>query len=72
MISLFLGIILIAFTVFSVLPMCPLNWGVQVLAFLKGAIPVACAFVALVCLFIGIADIKDKFEARKEELESEK
>ena len=28
------------------------------------------AFIGLVCLFIGAADIKDKKEARREELEA--
>ena len=45
MISIILGIIFIAFTVFSVLPMCPLAWGPEVIAFLKGSIPVFAAFI---------------------------
>ena len=67
------GIIFIAFTFFSVLPMFPLNWGADVIAFLKGSLPVLAAFVGLICLFIGAADIKDKKEAKKEaQKESEK
>lgn len=72
MISIILGIIFIAFTVFAVLPMCPLNWGADVISFLKGCLPVFAAFVGLICLFIGAADIKDKKEAKKEEEESKK
>jgi len=72
MVSIILGIIFIAFTVFSILPACPLNWGADVIAFLKGSLPVFAAFVGLICLFIGAADIKDKKEAKKEsEKESE-
>ena len=67
MISVILGIILIAFTVFSVMPSLPLNWGADVIAFLKGCAPVSAAFLGLICLFIGAADIKDKNEAKKEE-----
>ncbi|MCR5187439.1 MAG: hypothetical protein K6C97_00785 [Treponema sp.] len=67
MVAIILGIIFIAFTVFSVLPMCPLNWGPEVIAFLKGSIPVLAALVGLICLFIGAADIKDKKEAKKED-----
>ncbi len=67
MISIILGIIFIAFTVFAVLPMCPLNWGPEVIAFLKGGAPVLAAFIGLICLFIGAADIKDKKEAKKED-----
>ena len=67
MISIILGIIFIAFTVFAVLPVCPLNWGVDVINFLKGFAPVLSAFIGLICLFIGAADIKDKKEAKKED-----
>ena len=67
MISIILGILFIAFTVFAVLPACPLNWGPEVIAFLKGGAPVLAAFVGLICLFIGAADIKDKKEAKKED-----
>lgn len=67
MISVILGIIFIAFTVFSILPMLPLSWGPEVISFLKGSIPVLAAFIGLICLFVGAADIKDKKEAKKEE-----
>ena len=67
MISIILGLIFIAFTVFSVLPMGPLAWGSDVVNFLKGSIPVLAAFVGLICLFIGAADIKDNKEAKKED-----
>ena len=70
MVSIIIGIILIAFTVFSVLPSCPLAWGPEVIAFLKGMAPVLAAVVGLVLLFIGAADIKDKKEAKKEEKEA--
>lgn len=72
MVSIILGILFIAFTVFSVLPSCPLNWGADVISFLKGSTPVFAAFIGLVCLFIGAADIKDKNEAKKEAAEEEK
>jgi hypothetical protein len=67
MLSIILGILFISFTVFSVIPFFPLNWGADVIAFLKGATPVLAAFIGLICLFIGAADIKDKNEAKKEE-----
>ena len=67
MISIILGILFIAFTVFAVLHMCPLNWGADVIAFLKGGAPVFAALIGLICLFIGAADIKDKKEAKKED-----
>ncbi|MCH5291505.1 MAG: hypothetical protein J1D88_07125 [Treponema sp.] len=67
MVALIVGIILIAFCVFACLPL-GLAWGAYIIAFLKGCAPVLSAFVGLVAIFIGIADIKDKNEAKKEEL----
>ena len=70
MIALFLGIVFIAFTVFSVLPSMPLAWGDEVIYVLKGAVPLLAAFAGLIAILIGLADIKDKSEAKKEELEA--
>ena len=72
MIALILGILFIAFTVFSVLPSMPLNWGENVIYFLKGSLPVFSAFIGLIAILIGFADIKDKSEAKKEEREAAK
>jgi len=71
MISIIIGIVFVAFTVFAVLPMGPLAWGADVISFLKGAAPVLSAFLGLICCFIGAADIQDKKEAKKEEKEAE-
>ena len=62
MVAIIVGIVLIAFTVFAALP-----WGAEIIAFLKGCAPVLAAFVGLISVFIGIADLKDKNEAKKEE-----
>lgn len=70
MFSLIVGLILIGFTVIAVLPSMPLNWGTEVVVFLKGMAPVLAAFLGLICLFIGAADVKDKHEAKKEEMEA--
>lgn len=71
MVALFVGIILIAFTVFASLPPdligFGLGWGSDILLFLRGCMPILAAFVGLVSVFIGIADLKDKKEAKKEE-----
>ena len=72
MVSLIFGIIFIAFTVFSVLPAAPLAWGDNVVEFLKGFLPVLSAYIGLVAILIGIADIKDKKEAKREEIEAAK
>lgn len=66
MVAIIVGLILIAFTVFAALP-GGLGWGAEIIAFLKGCTPVLAAFVGLISVFIGIADLKDKKEARIEE-----
>lgn len=66
MTAMLIGLILIAFTVVACLPNC-LNWSTDIIAFLKGAAPVLAAFIGLIAVFIGFADIKDKKEAKKEE-----
>ncbi len=71
MVALIVGIVFIAFAVFACVP-GPLNWWVDVLAFLRGSLPVIAALVGLIAVFIGIADIKDRIEAKKEEAEEAK
>lgn len=73
MVALIFGIILIAFCVFACLPLgMGLNWGKDVIDFLKGCAPVLSAFIGLIAVFIGFADIKDKKEAKKQEKEEQK
>lgn len=67
MVSLLVGILLIGFCVFACLS-CGLNWSADVINFLKGFAPSFAAFCGLISIFIGFADIKDKKEAKKEEL----
>ncbi len=66
MVSLIVGLLLCAFTVVAALPTM-LGWGPQIILFLKGFAPCLAAFVGLIAIFIGIADLKDKSEAKKEE-----
>jgi hypothetical protein len=65
--SLIIGIIILAAAVFAVLSPdlagFGLGWWKDVLAFLRGGLPV-------IAVLIGIADIKDRAEARKEEQNS--
>jgi hypothetical protein len=68
MVALIVGIVAIAFAVFACLP-GPLGWWSDVLAFLRGSVPVFAAFIGLIAVFIGVADMKDRMEARKEEAE---
>ncbi len=66
MVSLIVGLLLCGFTVVAALPSV-LNWGPEIIFFLKGFAPCLAAFVGLIAIFIGIADLKDKSEAKKEE-----
>jgi hypothetical protein len=68
MIALTVGIVLVLFAIYAVLPV---SWGLQwwqdLLTFLRGGIPILAAFIGLIAFFVGVADIKDKIEAKKEE-----
>lgn len=68
MVALIVGILFIAFAIFACVP-GPLGWWTAVVAFLKGSLPVLALLVGLIAVFIGIADIKDHIEAKKEEAE---
>jgi len=72
MIALLIGILLILFAVYSVLPFSwSLNWWPDVIQFLKGGIPLIAVLIGLISFFVGVADIKDKIESKKEEEEEE-
>ncbi len=69
MFTIFVGLLFIAFSVYACLPN-GLGWGEEVIYFLKGASPVVAALIAIVAILVGIADIKDRREARLEEEEA--
>jgi hypothetical protein len=70
MIALTIGILLVLFAVYAVLPVSwSLQWWPEVIQFLKGAVPILAVFIGLIAFFVGVADLKDKQEARKEEAE---
>jgi hypothetical protein len=74
MVALLVGILLVLFGVYAVLPLDSpgfINWSREVVLFLKGGAPIAALLIGLVSFFIGIADIKDKIEAKKEEREEQ-
>jgi hypothetical protein len=72
--SLIIGIIILAAAVFAVLPPDAagfgLGWGQDVGAFLRGGLPVIAMLIGVIAVFIGIADMKDRAEAKKEETHS--
>jgi UDP-N-acetylmuramyl pentapeptide phosphotransferase/UDP-N-acetylglucosamine-1-phosphate transferase len=69
MIALIIGIICILFTVWAILPFpfpMGLGWGEQIIEFLKGGGPILSLLIGIIAFFIGIADIRDKIEEKKE------
>jgi len=72
--SVILGLVIIAIAVFAILPPETLGfglaWGNDVLAFLRGGLPVIAVLIGLIAIFIGIADMKDRAEAKREEAEN--
>jgi len=74
MVALIVGVLFIGFAVIAVIPgiFGAQGWGPEVILFLKGAAPVAAVFIGLIAVFIGIADIKDRIEAKQEEAEEAK
>jgi hypothetical protein len=70
MIALTIGVLLVLFAVYAVLPVSwSLQWWPEVIQFLKGGVPILAVFIGLIAFFVGVADLKDKQEARKEEAE---
>jgi hypothetical protein len=64
--ALLIGLVVIAAAICAVLP-GGLGWWDEVLAFLRGFLPLIALFVGLIAVFIGIADLKDRAEQKKEE-----
>ena len=66
-----IGLLILAAAVFAILPPdvagFGLGWGDEVIIFLQGAVPVLAILIGIVAVFIGIADMKDRAEAKKEE-----
>lgn len=71
--ALIVGIVFVLFAVYAILPasvpFALLNWWEQVKVVLAGGLPLLAVFIGLIAIMIGIADIKDKIEAKKEEEE---
>jgi len=71
--SLTIGIVILAAAVFAALSPeavgFGLGWWKDVLAFLRGGLPVIAVVIGLIAVFIGIADMKDRAEAKKEKAE---
>ena len=64
--ALVLGFAVLAIAILAILP-SGLGWGADILAFLKGALPVIAILISFVLIFIGIADIKDRADLKKKD-----
>jgi len=67
--ALILGFVAILVAVLAILP-SGLGWGADVLAFLRGSLPILAVFIGLILVFAGIADIKERAEAKKDQTEN--
>ena len=67
--ALILGLVVIIVAVLAILP-AGLGWSEDVLAFLRGSLPVIAIIIGLLLLIVGIADIRDRAAAKKEEKEN--
>jgi uncharacterized membrane protein YozB (DUF420 family) len=63
--ALVLGAAVMTAAVLAILPV-GLDWGEDVLVFLRGVLPVIGIFLGLILLFAGISDIKERAEKKKE------
>ena len=66
MMALIAGLILIGFTIFAGLPQ-GLGWYNEMLLVLKGGVPIFTALIGLISIFVGVADIRDRQDEKKEE-----
>ena len=66
MVALIVGLILIGFTIFAGLPQ-GLGWYNEMLLVLKGGVPIFTALIGLISIFVGVADIRDRQDEKKEE-----
>lgn len=72
MTALIVGILILLFTIYSVLPFeWALQWWPYVIDFLRGGVPVLALFIGLIAVLIGIADIRDRIEEKKEKSETD-
>jgi len=63
--ALILAIVILTVAVLAIIP-AGLDWGGDVLAFLRGALPVVAILIGLVLFAVGISDIKERKDKKKE------
>ena len=62
---LIIGLAVLLAAILAILP-SGLGWGPDVLAFLRGALPVIAILIGLILVFASLADFKDRSDAKKE------
>ena len=60
-----LGAVVIFAAVISIIP-AGLGWKDEVLAFLRGSLPVIALIIGVILLFAGVTDIKERIDSKKE------
>ena len=71
MVAVIFGILSIIFFLFAVIPFqngIGLGWTEEFLYVLRGGLPLFLLLIGLLCLIIGLADVMDRKNARKEAL----
>jgi len=73
--SILIGLLILAAAFFAILPPekagFGLGWSGDVLTFLRGGVPIAALIIGIIAVFIGVADMKDRAEAKKEAAEKQ-
>lgn len=69
--ALIVGLVLAAFAVFAALPAPGLGWWREIFFVLKGLVPLLAILIGFIVVLIGVADLKDVREAKKEAAEEE-
>ncbi|MCL2007100.1 MAG: hypothetical protein FWG77_03355 [Treponema sp.] len=67
--ALILGFAVILAAVLTILP-AGLGWSDDVLAFLRGSLPILAGLIGLILVFAGISDIKDRIDEKKHSKEN--
>ena len=63
--ALILGFAVCLVAILAVLPV-GLGWWEDVLAFLRGSLPIIAVLIGLILVFVGISDMKDRADEKKD------
>ena len=63
--ALILGFAVLIVAILAVFP-AGLGWWEDVLAFLRGSLPIVAVLIGLILVFVGISDLKDRADEKKD------